>query len=405
MARQSIRLRDSTGWRSPVMFLMLMAVANAVSFATWRALLNNFAIERAHFTGREIGILQSLREVPGLLAFTAVAWLLIVREQNFALLSLVVMGGAAAMTGFLPHEYGFYAITLLMSFGFHYYETMNQSLALQWLPKADAPRLLGKVLAASAAASIATYVFLFVVWKTLKLDFTTVYMLGGGLTIAMTAYLWLAFPRFEAEVVQHKHLFLRRRYWLYYVLTLLAGARRQIFIVFAAFLMVEKFHYSVAGIAGLFFVNALLNVWLTPRIGALIGRIGERNALLLEYAGLIALFLGYAVVSDPWIAAGLYLADHALFSWAIALKTYFQKIADPRDIAPTAGVAFSINHIAAVVIPASFGLIWLKSPALVFVLGAGIALTSLSLALLIPRWPEAGRETLLAVRAAARPAE
>ena len=405
MARRTVKLADSSGWRSPVMFLMLMAVANAISFATWGTLLNNFAIERAHFTGREIGILQSLREIPGLLAFTAAGWLLIIREQNFALLSLLLMGLGAAVTGFVPFAYGFYAVTMLMSFGFHYYETMNQSLALQWLPKAEAPRLLGRIMAAASAASIATFIFLFVVWRTMKVDFITVYLLGGGVTIAIAVYLWLAFPRFEAEVIQHRHLFLRRRYWLYYLLTFLAGARRQIFIVFAGFLMVEKFHFSVSGIAMLFFINAAFNVWLTPKIGGLIGRFGERKALILEYTGLIMVFLGYALVNDPWIAAGLYIADHALFSWAIALKTYFQKIADPKDIAPTAGVAFSINHIAAVVIPAVFGLIWLKSPAMVFGLGAGIAVLSLLLALLIPRHPEPGRETALpgggeAVRAA-----
>ncbi len=396
MARRTIRISDSNGWRSPLMFLMLMAVANAVAFAVWNTLLNNFAVERAAFTGREIGILQSLREVPGLLAFTATAWLLIIREQNFALVSLLLMGAGAAITGFLPFEYGLYAATMLMSFGFHYYETMNQSLSLQWLDKEEAPASMGRIMGAASAASIITYVALFILWKTLRLDFITVYLLGGGVTVAMVLYLWLAFPRFEAEVTQHTHLFLRRRYWLYYLLTLLAGARRQIFIVFAGFLMVEKFHYSVSGIAALFFINALLNVWLMPKVGALVGRLGERRALLIEYSGLIAVFAAYALVENPWIAAFLYVADHALFSWAIALKTYFQKIADPRDIAPTAGVAFSINHIAAVIIPAAFGLVWLKSPSAVFLMGAAIAVVSLLLALLIPRHPRQGRETLLA---------
>ena len=393
--RATIRISDSTGWRSPVMFLMLMAVVNGIASATWGSLLNNFAIEQAGFTGREIGILQSLREVPGLLAFTAVGWLLVVREQTFALLALLLLVAGVAFTGFLPFAFGLYAVTMLMSFGFHYYETMNQSLSLQWLDKEEAPRQLGRIFAAGSAASIAAYGLIFLLWKALKLDFVTVYLLGGGLGAGLVAWLWLAFPRFEAEVKQRTHLFLRRRYWLYYVLTFLAGARRQIFIVFAGFLMVEKFHFSVSGIAALFFINAVMNVLIMPKVGALVGRMGERRALIIEYIGLMAVFIGYAVVEDPWVAAFLYVADHALFSWAIALKTYFQKIADPADIAPTAGVAFSINHIAAVVIPASFGLIWLKSPAAVFLLGAGIAAISLLLALLIPRHPRPGGETLL----------
>ena len=127
----------------------------------------------------------------------------------------------------------------------------------------------------------------------------------------------------------------------------------------------------------------------------MIARFGERNALLLEYTGLIIVFLGYAWVETAWIGAGLYILDHLFFALSISLKTYFQKIAAPEDIASTAGVSFTINHIAAVCLPVIFGLIWLDSPSLVFFIGAIIALISLLLSLLIPRFPEQGRETCL----------
>jgi hypothetical protein len=94
------------------------------------------------------------------------------------------------------------------------------------------------------------------------------------------------------------------------------------------------------------------------------------------------------------MAATLYVVDHILFSLALALKTYFQKIADPADIAPTAAVAFTINHIAAVFLPAALGYVWLVAPAGVFLLAAGMACVSLVLALMIPRHPEPGNETV-----------
>lgn len=145
----------------------------------------------------------------------------------------------------------------------------------------------------------------------------------------------------------------------------------------------------------LFLINAGINVFLAPRIGRLIGRIGEHRALLFEYAGLILVFCGYALVETASIAAGLYIIDHLFFAMAIALKTYFQKIAAPEDIASTAGVSFSINHIAAVVIPAVFGIIWLSSPALVFYAGAAMAAVSFLLSLFIPDAPAQGRESRL----------
>ena len=162
--------------------------------------------------------------------------------------------------------------------------------------------------------------------------------------------------------------------------------------------MVQKFGYDVHEIAILFLINTGFNIAFAPKIGALIGRFGERNALRVEYIGLIGVFVAYAFVSSPWAAAGLYILDHAFFAMAIAVKTYFQKIADPKDIAGTAGFAFTINHIAAVIIPVSFGLIWLVSPALVFLLGAAMAVGSLTLSFLIPRHPEEGHETVFTPR-------
>jgi hypothetical protein len=374
--------------------LMVMSAGMFLCFSTWQALLNNFAIERAAFTGAEIGMLQSIREIPGFLAFTVIGLLFLMREQVLALLSLLVMGAGVAVTGYFPSVLGLYVTTLAMSVGFHYYETLGQSLSLQWLPKAEAPRQMGRIIAAGSAATVAAYGAIFLAWKLLDLDYTTIYLAGGLMTAAAAAILLVAFPQFRDGVPQRKKLFLRRRYWLFYALTFMWGARRQIFIVFAGFMMVERFGYTVPQITGLFLATAVFNMVFAGRIGGLVGKWGERRALTFEYLGLIGVFTMYAFVQDPWVAAALYLIDHGFFALSIGVKTYFQKIADPADIAPTSGVAFTINHIAAVFIPVAFGLIWLVSPAAVFLLGAGMACVSLGLARLIPMNPEAGREVI-----------
>ena len=126
-------------WQTPKNLLVVMSVAMTVAFATWMALLNNFVIERASFTGAEIGMLQSIREVPGFLAFTAVFVLLLLKEQTFAYLSLALLGIGVAATGYFPTVVGLYLTTFLMSVGFHYYETIKQSLSLQWLSIDEAP--------------------------------------------------------------------------------------------------------------------------------------------------------------------------------------------------------------------------------------------------------------------------
>ena len=392
-------------WRRPEILLLLMAAAVPLSFATWQALLNNFAIERAAFTGAEMGILQSLREVPGFLAFLVVYLLLLWREQTIAYLALLLLGVGTAVTGLFPSILGLYVTTVAMSIGYHYYETVQISLSLQWIDKDKAPETLGRIIAAGSFASIVTFGLIWLAMDVAGLDFAWVYAAGGGLTAAVALFAWTAFPRFPERVRQHRHMVLRRRYWLYYLLTFMSGARRQIFIVFAGFLMVEKFGFDVAAITLLFLVNAVINVFMAPRIGRLIGRWGERNSLIFEYCGLILVFTAYAFVENPAVAAGLYVVDHLFFALAIAIKTYFQKIADPADIAATAGVSFTINHIAAVLLPVGLGFVWLASPSAVFLTGSALAAISLLLSFNVPTAPAPGNEVQLGRRPAPVPAE
>ena len=381
-----------TGWRRPEFLLLLMASAVPLSFATWMALLDNFAIHRAGFTGVEIGILQSLREVPGFLGFAVVFLLLLLREQTLAIVSLALLGIGTALTGYFPTVWGLYATTVLMSVGFHYYETVQSSLALQWLPKEHTAETLGRIIAAGSLTGIVAFGFVWAAFERLGLDFHWVYLIGGGATAVIALVAWLAFPRYESEVAQHRRIILRRRYWLFYALTFMSGARRQIFVVFAGFLLVEKFGFGVADISLLFLLNAGLNVCIAPRIGRLVAHWGERRALMLEYVGLVGVFSAYAFVEHAGIAASLYVIDHLFFAMAIAIHTYFQKIADPADIAATAGVSFTISHIAAVCLPWVFGLLWIVSPAWVFLAGAAMAGMSLLLAVNVPEAPAPGNE-------------
>lgn len=385
-------------WRRPVTLLFLMAAAMPIAFSTWSALLNNFVIEVADFDGADIGLLHTVREIPGFLAVGVIALIIFVREQVLGVVALALLGVATAVTAWFPSLGGILTVTMLSSIGFHYYETVNQSLQLQWLDKAKAPQVLGWMVAAGSAATLLSYGLIVVLWEPLGLTYNIVYLASGGLTAGIAVFCMLAYPQFEAPNPQIKKLILRRRYWLYYALQFMSGARRQIFVVFAGFMMVERFGFAVHEVTALYLINLLANMIFGPFMGKAVSVFGERNTLCFEYVGLIAVFLAYGgVYFFGWgvvLAASLYVIDHLFFALALALKTYFQKIADPRDIAPTAAVAFTINHIAAVFLPVGLGLLWLVSPGAVFALAAFMAAVSLALALLIPRHPEPGNETI-----------
>jgi MFS transporter len=362
-----------------------MAFIMPLVFSVWMVLLNNFVVEKAAFTGEKIGILQSLREIPGFLAFTAIYVLLFLKEQSFALIALALTCIGVAITGYFPSVIGLYLTTMLMSTGFHYFETMSQSLTLQWISKENTPYFLGKMLAVKSVASLLAFSTIWLLIKQFSWSYHTAYLFFGLLGLSATIIISLLFKQFPAPVEQTKKLILRKRYWLFYALTFFSGARRQIFVVFAGFLMVEKFGYSVADISALFLINYVFNWLFAAKIGKLIGRLGERKILRIEYSGLILLFIAYGLVENATIAAGLYVIDHLFFALAIAIKSYFQKIALPEDLAASAGVSFSINHIAAIFIPALLGMVWVVNSSWVFYLGAGFAACSLILANLVPK--------------------
>lgn len=356
-------------------YLMVLTICSTVGLQAWRTLFNNFAADVVGLEGSHIGMIQSVREIPGFLALLVVYVLLVIREHRLSALSVLCLGLGVAATGFFPSYTGLLLTTLLFSMGFHYYETTNQSLTLQYFDQQSSPWVFGKQRSYAAATNIAVGASIWVLqpWMSYKALLAGV----GLLIIAVAGWAFFQEPTKEGLPPQHKKMILRRRYRLFYFLTFMSGARRQIFIAFAVFLLVKKFGYSVREVTLLFMLNNIINYFAGPLIGKAIIRFGERRLLSLEYGSLIFIFAGYALTQSPWVAAVLYIFDHLFFNFAIAIRTYFQKIADPRDTAPSMAVSFTINHIAAVLLPAIGAALWMIDYRIPFVAGAGMSLISL----------------------------
>ena len=356
-------------------YLLVLTACSTAGLHLWQTLFDNFSVRVIGLDGHHIGIIQSVREIPGFLSLLVVYVLLLVREHRLSALSVLILGAGVSLTGLLPSFSGIIFTTLLMSFGFHYFETTNQSLTLQYFDRHQAPLVFGKLRSISAGSSIV--VSLLVIFLSPHLDYRQLYSLFGLVIVALNLWMLTRNPT-EPDVVPHKKtMIVKHRYWLYYVLTFLAGARRQIFIAFAVFLLVKKFSFSLQEIAILFLINNGINYFLSPFIGRCINRFGERKVLSLEYGALIFIFIAYAVVDSKIIAGLLYIADHIFFNFAIAIRTFFQKIADPADIAPSMAVGFTINHIAAVVLPVLGGMLWLVDYRIPFLVGAALSTVSL----------------------------
>lgn len=361
--------------RRMFIFLFVLVIAAAIGFQGWRTLYNNFAVELAGLTGEQNGFVQSLREVPGFLALLAIYLLYIIQEHKLAGLSILVLGVGVSLTGLFPSYMGMLCTTLIMSFGFHYFETMSQSLTLQYFSKQQAPVVMGRLRGFASGANLVVGVFVFLAAG--YLEYKTMFFLFGAVVIVAGVWCLLQNPTSPDVPAQQKKIILRKRYSLFYLLTFLAGARRQVFVAFAVFLLVQKFQFSVQEITALFILNNIINWFLSPAIGKAVARYGERKVLSLEYAALVFVFVGYAFVESKLLMVSLYILDHIFFNFALALKTYYQKIADPQDISPGMAVSFSINHIAAVVIPAAGGILWMVDYRIPFLGAAGLSVLSL----------------------------
>ena len=371
-----IRLPEVPAAQRPMLrFLLVLTVASLAGLQGWRTLFNNFAVEVAGLGGDQVGMIQAVREVPGFLALLAVWVMVVIAEHRLSALSIVVLGLGTAATGLFPSYLGLACTTLAMSFGFHYYETTNQSLTLQYFDRGTAPLVLGALRSAGAATNIAVGVLIFAVSSLL--DYRQMFLLIGLPVAALGVWGLLQRPVDRDLIPQHKHMVCRRRYGLFYFLTFMAGARRQIFMAFSVFLLVKVFAFSVKEVTVLFVVNNLVGYVAAPLLGRAIVRFGERRVLSVEYAGLILVFLGYAWTDSRWVAAGLYVADHLLFSFSMAVTTYFQQVADPADLAPSMAVGFTINHIAAVILPVVGGLLWVVDHRIPFVAAAAMSGISL----------------------------
>lgn len=356
-------------------YLAVLTICSTIGLQTWQTLFNNFAVDIAGLEGNHVGVIQSVREIPGFLALLAVYVIMIIREHRLSALSILLMGLGLAITGLLPFYAGLIFTTLVMSFGFHYYETTNMSLTLQYFDAHTSPWVFGKQRSYAAASSIAVGLAIYLM--AFFLSFLQIYLMIGGLIMAASLWALTRKPEQQDLIAQRKKMVFRKKYGLFYFLTFMAGARRQIFIAFSVLLMVQKFQYSVQEVTILFVINNLINYYLSPLIGRSIIRFGERKVLSLEYLSLVFIFLGYALTDSKWIVAVLYVLDHIFFNFAIAIRTFFQKVGDPRDIAPSMAVGFTINHIAAVFLPALGGFLWVWDYRIPFFGGAAMALISL----------------------------
>ena len=361
-------------------------------FNVWRALFNNFAVEEIGVTATQIGLIQSLRELPGLMGFLLGFLAIWLSEMRIMGLSVLLMGLGMITTGWANGVGSLILGAMIMSIGFHWFAPSSSSVVLMGVDKEDTPKFLGRLRGVAALAAVAGTLIVWLFVDGLQLGPLTIQPWGyrttlyvtGGIVIA-GSFVSLRNGRRQGAQREKRKVIFRRDYWLYYLLTFMMGSRRHIFTTFAIFLLVQVHGISVRETALLFLVNSLISTFILPQLGKLVARFGERKVLTFNFFGLIFVFLGYAWVSYLPLLYALFVLDHIFFGFNLALESYFQKIAhSPQEITSNVSMAQTINHVSALVVPVLGGILWEQiAPSATFLAGVVIAIISLALVQLI----------------------
>lgn len=372
-----------------------LAVANFLlyfGFNIWQAVFNNMAVEEMGVRADQIGVMQAIREVPGLLGFVMAFIVMWLSEKRVLGLSVLLLGVGLVLSGVSNTLMTLTIGTLVMSFGFHFFYPSNASLVLMGVGQDDAPRWLGRLNSvASLSAVIGTVVIWLLVegtdWGPLHIPawgYRKLLLVVGGLVMAGSVITLFDGRQRGAQRERRKIIF-RRDYWVYYALTFLMGSRRHIFTTFAIFLLVDVYGIDVRQAALLFLVNNLISTYAWAQLGKLVARWGERKVLTLNFVGVTLIFMGYAYVTALPALYLLFVADHVLSGFGLAVDSYFQKIAHgPEEITSNVSMAQTINHIAALVVPVVGGILWEQvSPSATFLAGMVLTIVSLGLVQLI----------------------
>ncbi|MDH3891708.1 MAG: MFS transporter [candidate division Zixibacteria bacterium] len=366
-----------------IVSITLSASVVWIGFYAWRVMFNNFAVDLFDASATDVGVIQAVREIPGLLAFGVGALAVYFTESRIASLSIIVVGLGLLVSGWAPSLVGLGIATVLMSFGFHYFEPTNSAQLLNLTDSAQLGKAQGKLRSWESAAGLVGAGL--VMLLTLYLDYRTTFYIFGALVVLVGLYFCIALPANRTKQ-DHRKVKLKKKYWLYYTLSFLRGCRRHIFTTFAIFLLVKNHGLDITYISGIMLANNLVTIFTNRWMGTVSDRVGERNLLVGCSLILTFIFFGYAIVDYLPALVGLYLVDNVLFGSSIALKSYLRKISTPEDLTSCLSFGMTANHVTAVVIPVVGGIAWsMFGHEVTFIAGAVIVFVDMLFALKIPK--------------------
>jgi len=338
----------------PYVILATAIFSFSFSLGVSRSIQNNFWVNLLGLRPDQMGLLITSRETPGFLTILMAAVTMRFAPSRLASVCFLVMAVGYYAYGLAQSFLGLLPGVLIASVGFHLWITLNSSFGLAVATEKNIGKTLGDLQAVGFAAGL---LGMFAVLLGINLiGFPTAFAISG-LAMLLGAVVILRFPN---QLVHRspQRAVVRRRYGLYYILNFLEGCRFEFFQAFGIFLLVQVYHLSVQTVTFLFILNAVGSLVLSPPVGRLIDRLGERRIMSVGYVVMLFSFLGFALWHNGTAATVLYVVYNLVLLSEIGVSTYLKKVADPEDVRPSLATGVTMMHIPALIVPILGGVLW-----------------------------------------------
>ncbi len=341
---------------------LFFGAASGIFMAT----LNNYLAQVHNFGAEARGWLELPRELPGfVIMFVVGAMLVLMRESRMAALAMLSTAvGAIGLGFFAPSTAALVVFIVIWSLGDHIIFAVEGPIGLQLARGGHEGKRLGQFGGARNLGTILGVGAVFLLALRFGDRFDLFYAIAGLAALAAG----VCYSRLDVGYggKASRRLVFKRKYGIFYAISALFGVRKQIFLAFGAWVLIELHGVTVGTIALLYFIAATLGVFIRPLLGEVIDWLGERVVLCIDELLLLLVCLTYAFASDvlagPWdryALYGAYIFDSVLFALRIARTTYLKKIIDdPTEITPTISVGITIDHSVAMTLPILSGWIW-----------------------------------------------
>ena len=372
--------------------LVLATIFFGATGGIFMSTLNNYLSDAHGFTAASRGWLEFPRELPGFLIFMVVGLLLLrLRESRIAALAMLATAVGALGLGYLSPGITLLVVWIVIwSLGDHIIFAVEGPIGLKLAKRGAEGRRLGQL---GGARNLGVIIGVSIVWLLARYvgDRYDLFYLVAALCAAVAGFFFFRLGLGKQDAPSRKLVY-RKEYHIFYAISALFGIRKQIFLVFGAWVLVDLHGVPVSTIALLYFLASLLGVVLRPLLGDVIDWLGERRVLAFDEIMLIVVCLVYAFASnllpkpyDLYVLYGAYILDHILFALRVARTTYLKKIAkDPADITPTISLGITIDHTVAMTLPVLSGFIWERyGHQYVFLMAAAVAVVGFFICLRI----------------------